>query len=78
MTEGTQIGAVLAHLKEHGELTSMEAFKLYGCTRLAARIFDLRKQGFVIDTIEDTGKTRYGTACKYARYVLSRKQRKNG
>jgi hypothetical protein len=29
--------------------SSLEAVNLYGCTRLAARILDLRKLGFDID-----------------------------
>lgn len=75
MNANTQINAILEHLKEKGEITSMEAFKNYGCTRLAARIYELRQRGYDIDTFEEVGKTRYGTTCKYARYYLSRDQR---
>ena len=71
----TQINAILEHLKEHGDITSMEAFKKYGCTRLAAQIYELRQRGFNIMTVEETGKTRYGTHCKYARYILALNQR---
>lgn len=73
----TQMDAIINHLKEHGDITSMQAIKLYGCTRLAAKIYDLRKRGYIIDTITEDGSTRYGTHCQFARYVLSRKQRNN-
>ena len=60
---------VLKHLQTHGNLTSTEAIKLYGATRLAAIIFVLRKQGYEIDTQMCVGKTRYGDAVNYANYI---------
>ena len=68
--------AVLQHLVEVGELTSMTAFQLYGCTRLAAIICDFRKMGYDIMTIDEDGKNRYGTHVTYARYVMPIKERK--
>ena len=40
---------VLSHLMK-GTITSMEAFQLYNITRLADRIFVLRKDGWKIST----------------------------
>lgn len=68
--EGTQRRAILNHLRSYGTLTSMEAFKLYGVTRLSAKIFDLRKEGYNIVTNMKAGKTRFGTHCEYAEYEL--------
>jgi len=68
----TQTKAILDHLMKNGSITSMESFELYGCTRLSARIFDLRKKGYDIETHMIAGKTRYGTSCEYAKYVLKR------
>lgn len=48
-------------------LTSKEAFEKFGVTRLAAVIHDLRKD-YIIDTVMQDGKTRYGKVSKYARY----------
>jgi hypothetical protein len=45
-------------------VTSMDAFKL-GITRLAARIFELRRQGHVIETYTERTKN-----ANYARYFL--------
>lgn len=61
--------AILKHLKDVGSITSMEAFQLFGVTRLSARIFDLRKKGYIIDTLMLEGTTRFGLPCKYAKYV---------
>lgn len=68
--------AVMNHLIQHGEITSKEAFNLYGCTRLAALIFDFRAMGYVISTIDERGKNRYGESTRYARYVIAQKHRK--
>ncbi len=62
----TQIEQVLEYLKEHGSITSMDAIVEFGCTRLAAKVFELRKQGYNIETIKEKGKRGY-----YARYKLS-------
>lgn len=63
-----QFQKIRQHLVTQGTITSMEAIKLYGCTRLADRIFQLRKKGWDIQTITCEGVTRYGDTCKYAKY----------
>ena len=65
-----QMTAVKQHLIKKKTITSMQAFELYGCTRLSAKIFDLRRQGWDIATIDCVGKTRYGDTCTYAKYRL--------
>ena len=70
--------AVMNHLLTHGEITSMEAYELYGCTRLAALIFDFRRMGYKISTLEEKGKNRFGESTKYARYVMSKENRYKG
>lgn len=67
--------AVFKHFVEHGELTSMEAFNLYGCTRLAAIVHEFRKMGYDIITVDEHGTNRYGGAVIYARYVMASKER---
>ena len=69
-----QTQAIKKYLEEGNTITSMEAFKKFGCTRLSAKIFDLRAKGFIIDSIQCTGTTRYGDEC---RYVMYRKKKKN-
>ena len=62
----TQLKMILHHLKIR-PLTPMEALVHIGCFRLAARIFDLRKAGYVIDMkmIEEEE-----TGARYAEYTL--------
>lgn len=62
---------VLEHLKEHGSITSLEAIELYGATRLSAIIFNLRKQGFDIETIDLPFTDRFGTKSHYGKYILN-------
>ena len=66
----TQKSEVLNHLKQNGSITSMEAFKKYGATRLSAIIFNLRDEGYQIDTLMIEGKTRYGRPTTFAKYIL--------
>ena len=72
--EAGSAGAILYHLKQKGEITQNEATALYGCTRLAARIYDFRKSGYIIDTIMEEHTNRYGIKGKHARYVLAKEQ----
>ena len=44
----TQCELILRYMDEHGSITSLEAMKLFGCMRLASRIADLRKRGYMI------------------------------
>ena len=62
--------AVLKHLKVMGSITSMEAFELYGATRLSAIIFSLRKKGYNIETHDGTCVDRFGHKCTFAKYTL--------
>jgi len=61
----TQSAAILAHLRDIGPLTPLDALRLYGCFRLGGRIYDLKRAGHTIVTemVEDNGK-------HYARYRL--------
>ena len=65
-----QTTAVLNHLEKKGSITSLEAIKLYGATRLADIIFRLRGKGYDIKTHMCEGQTRYGDTCQYAKYVM--------
>ena len=48
-----KIDAILKHLQEYGNITSWEAIKEYGCTRLSAVIWTLRhKYNLAILVIE--------------------------
>ena len=67
----TQKSEVLNHLKEKGSITSLEAIRNYGATRLSSIIYDLRyKDGYDIVTNMVEGKNRYGRMSRFAKYTL--------
>jgi hypothetical protein len=49
------------HFKNHGTLTSLQAFKLYKVTRLAAIVFRMREAGYLITSLQPTN-------CNYVIY----------
>lgn len=70
MGKKTQAERVLEYIKRFGSITTLEAFRDLGVTRLSARIFELRARGFDIDSTNVTNKNRYGENCTYAKYYL--------
>ena len=44
-----QNAQILSHLKRGKEITPMEALNEYGCFRLAARVYELRDNGWPIE-----------------------------
>lgn len=63
---------VLIHLMKYGKITSKDAFKLYGNTRLSSSIYELRSQGYPIETVMVDGLNRYHQHTTYAEYRLSK------
>ena len=58
----TQAQRVLDYITEHGSITQLEAASILGVWRLASRIADLKKNGYVFEHKRETVKTRYGKA----------------
>ena len=73
MKLGGNTARVLKYLQTHNGITSMEAFELFGATRLSAIIFNLRKYGFEIESIPMRGKNRYGDPVNFVKYHLINK-----
>ena len=73
----TKTAQVLEHLKNYGTITSWQAIQEYGATRLSAIIFNLRKDGYDINTKTELTKDRNGNVCQYAKYILNREENKN-
>lgn len=66
----SQIANVRAYLLEGHSLTSMDAIRLFGATRLSAIIFKLKKEGLEIATHSITVPTRYGRDVRVAEYTI--------
>lgn len=64
--------AILWHLKTYGHITSYEAIKEYGVTRLAAIIFNHRKNGYDIDSTPLNKKTRFGRTTTISKYIYQK------
>ena len=65
----TQCERILEYMKQNDGITSMDAYRL-GCTRLAARIADLKKNGHRISTERVTVNHK-----TFVRYHLDGKQK---
>ena len=66
----TQRDMVLSHLQEHGTITSIDAMRMYGIIQLPRRIFDLRKEGYPIESRFLSVKNRYEQPVTIAQYKL--------
>jgi len=67
----TQREKILRFLRDVGSITPLDAIREFGIMRLAARIWELRKMGFSINTVYEQTKNRYGETVRYARYTLA-------
>lgn len=67
----TQCEQILNHLRGHAEgLTTMDAIDLFGCTRLASRIHDLKKLGYDITKLTCQKVRGDGRMVRFARYYM--------
>lgn len=61
----TQTNLIRHHLLKHNSITPLEALRQYGCMRLAARIQELRKDGFSVQTVNVSRNGKH-----FAKYVM--------
>ena len=72
----TQTKAVLMHLEDFGSITSWEAIKEYGATRLSAIIYNLRHK-YELNIVSELVifVNRYGHKSRYAKYILIKEEK---
>ena len=63
-----QTEQVLEYIREFGSITQLEALRDLGVMRLASRISDLRKDGYMIEGKPEAVLNRYGDRCYIKRY----------
>lgn len=69
----SQVKDIAFHLRRHKKITSLEAIKRYGATRLSGIIYILKNRyGFVINTEIKIVKNRYGHNSPIAIYHLEK------
>ena len=66
----TQRDAILADLKAGVLLTHLDALRRYGCSRLAARVLELREAGYPIVSRMETMPTAHGHTARVAVYRM--------
>lgn len=60
---------ILRHLLDYGSITTLEAIKEYGCTRLSEYIRQLRFD-YKIKSVWRKGTNRYGEKTHYVEYMM--------
>ena len=66
----TQKEKVINYMRANGSITSMDAFREYRITRLAAVIFELKKDGFNIKSEDVKFKGGDGKVSYFSKYSL--------
>ena len=72
MAKLNQRQRIIRHMEAFGTIDPMEAIKDYGIMRLASRISELRKEGYIIITEMVHGYNRFDEKTRYAKYRLER------
>lgn len=65
----SQAQRIYTYMEVYGSITSMDAFRDLGITRLSARIKDLQDMGIEIETVMEQSKNS-----RYARYYIKKEQ----
>ena len=66
----TQRDKILNYMKAYGSITSWEAYEDLGITQLAARIFELKKLGYIFGKETVKRLNRYGQPVSFDKYTL--------
>lgn len=61
---------VLDYMLSFGSISSLEAFRDLGVTRLSAVIFDLKRKGVAIRSTTESTTNRYGEPVHFSRYSV--------
>lgn len=74
----TQHTLIIDYMKEHGSITTIEAFNELGITKLTTRISEMRRGGMNIRQRTEAGLNRFGKPCSWNRYWIEEKTNKAG
>jgi hypothetical protein len=71
-TKKTQKDRVLDAMRNHSSksISPWYAINSLGNTRLAATIFELKKDGHEITSVTETGRNKFNDEIRYSRYIL--------
>ena len=74
MRRMTQREQVLKYIQDFGSITPLDALKDLGIFRLGARVFELREQGYNVETDMIEVPNRYGGKTRIAKYTMGEKE----
>ena len=66
----TQVQRVKRYIEDFGSITSLEAIKDLGVTRLSAIVFKLKKAGVQVEGTTEHSINRYGENTTFKRYII--------
>ena len=66
----SQSEQILEYMQKNGSITALDAVLKFNCLRLAARIADLKSEGYAIRGEMETYKSQDGSTSHYKRYYL--------
>lgn len=69
----TQAERIEAYINKYGSISSMEAFADLGITKLATRVSEMKKDGYVFEQEYIESKNRFGESVYYMRYSFPSK-----
>lgn len=70
----TQHDRVLQYMRDFGSITTLDAFRDLGITKLTTRVSELRAKGVQIKGTPEAVENRYGEKCHIHRYTLEEKE----
>lgn len=70
----TQCERVMNYIREFGSITPLEAFRDLGITKLATRVSELKKEGFIFKQEYMKCKNRFGEDVHYMKYSFPKEQ----
>ena len=66
----TQGEMIVTYIQLFGSITPMDAFRDLGITKLATRVSELIRRGYVFKKTLERSKNRFGKTVHYMRYEL--------
>ena len=65
-----QADAAIAYMREHGSITSLEAYSKLGIMSFPKRICEIKKRGYYVKDKWEKGINQYGFPYRAKRYYL--------
>ena len=66
----SQKDRIIKYIKKFGSITDLEASRDLGIQQFGARLYQLKKEGYMFTTKWESNKNRFGEMTTYKRYFL--------